>query len=71
MSSGTRKQGDEAQQGTYFVYNQDYGVTSFGMAGAVPAEADEMMRIAQIVSRQYVLQGSLGLLKAEAQKQRE
>lgn len=48
---------------TYFVYNEDYGVTAFGSAGEWPSSEDEVEEVASLVVTQYILQGSRGLLK--------
>jgi hypothetical protein len=48
---------------TYFIYNEDYGVTAFGTAGEWPEPA-ERLDVAQRVASQVVLQGDAGLLKA-------
>lgn len=48
---------------TYFIYNEDYGVTAFGTAGEWPAPA-ERLDVANRVATQVVLQGDAGLLKA-------
>lgn len=45
---------------TYFIYNEDYGVTAFGTAGEPATSAEQRLRVAT----QYILQGRAGLLRA-------
>ena len=45
---------------TYFVYNEDYGITAFGTSSVIAEDPQQQLMIAT----QLVLQGSVGLLKA-------
>lgn len=42
----------------YFIYNEDFGVTAFGIASDTLTSKDAMVRAA----RDYALQGEIGLL---------
>jgi hypothetical protein len=44
---------------TYFIYNEDFGVTAFGTAGERAASSEQRQQVAT----QYILQGQAGLLK--------
>jgi hypothetical protein len=45
---------------TYFIYNEDYGVTAWGVRVAPPATMEEKL----MAAREMMLQGAEGLLKA-------
>lgn len=65
LAEGGSAGDSQIQQTTYFIYNRDFGVTSFGTGGAMPASAEQVASAAQVVSRQYLLQGTTGLLVAQ------
>jgi hypothetical protein len=50
---------------TYFVFNEDIGITAFGKAGGWITSPDERLQTAKDVVTQLILQGKVGLLKVE------
>jgi hypothetical protein len=44
---------------TYFLYNEDFGITAMGVTNGPPAEVSEKM----VIASQSILQGSRGLLR--------
>lgn len=63
LYAGGRDKSPQPGPITYFIYNEDYGVTAFGTGGAWPAPA-KRLDVAHSVTTQFVLQGDAGLLKA-------
>ncbi len=49
---------------TYFIFNEDYGVTAFGTGGEWPKSPTERLSVASAVATQNILQGRIGLLRA-------
>jgi hypothetical protein len=56
-SGGPNKNPDRGPV-TYFIYNEDFGVTSIGIAGEKKRDAE-----ATLAAKVYVLQGNIGLLR--------
>lgn len=51
---------------TYYVYNEDYGIVSFGIAG--PGEKPHSPAEAAAIANQYILQGERGLFAPPGKK---